>query len=109
LDNESRKYLTSIADIVNNLQWAKLKAEIWCEDMHIEDPHTVTNCMVMAMLWGAALRDHPITQREVLHHLGIEESEVDFSEGYLDEGFFLHPDLQALSFDDLMDNVSTQS
>jgi len=45
----------------------------------------------------------------VIDHLGIEESEVDFSEGYLDEGFFLHPDLQALSFDDLMDNVSAQS
>lgn len=101
MDTETRKYLTNIADIVNNLQWAKLKAEIWCEDEGIDDPNVIANCMVMAMLWGAALRDYPITQSEVLTHLGVDDEDVPTREEP-EEPFFLHPDLQELSFDELM-------
>jgi hypothetical protein len=99
---DSRKYLTNIADIVNSLQWAKLKAEMWCEDREIEDPTVVANCVVMAMMWGAALRDHPLTHTEVLNHLGFEETSQDD----IEETFWLHPELQELSFDELMETTA---
>lgn len=73
VSNETKQYLSSISHRVQSYANMREHAIEHVTDLGIYDNEILTNCVVMSMLWLAAVRGEEITQNQIFMHLGLPE------------------------------------
>lgn len=74
---ETKKYLDSIVSRVHAYAKIKERTVDYLEDLEEEDPTVWTNCMIVATLWLASVRDEELTEQDLLMFLGLDDEQAD--------------------------------
>lgn len=94
---ESKRYLQHLINKAESYQNIRLRTLDYLEEIGVEKNSTVVNCVIMAILWLAYVRDEIITEGELLMIMGMDDSLAS------DKRMILDPEIAEMGFDDALD------
>jgi hypothetical protein len=99
---ETRRYLDSIGSRVRAYVNAINRARDYCEVNEVTTQSGIINCVVMSLLWVAAVREEILSEEDLLLFLGFE---TDLAE---QKTMQIHPEMAKWSLEEVLDYVSSE-
>ena len=69
---DTKRYLDKIGSRISTYHNAMNRAKEYVLDNCVSDHSVVLNCIIMSLLWTAAVRDEELTEEELFMFLNIE-------------------------------------
>lgn len=98
---ETKRYLDKIGTRVRMYHTAINKAKDYCLDNEVTTHAGIINCVVMAILWVAAIREEVLSEEDLFLFLGFETELAE------QKTMQIHPDMAKWSLDEVLDYVSS--
>lgn len=98
---ETKRYLNSIVSRVHAYAKIRERTIAFLEDQEEEDPSVWTNCLIVAMLWLASVRDESLTEQDMVMLLGLDDELADKKVMELD------PELAEMGFEEAIEYCLT--
>ena len=99
---ETRRYLDSIGSRVRAYVNAINRARDYCDLNEVTTRTSIVNCVVMSLLWVAAVREEVLSEEDLFMFLGFE---TDLAEQKTME---IHPEMAKWSLEEVLDYVSNE-
>ena len=99
---ETRRYLDKIGSRVRAYVNAINRARDYCSENEITSHVVIVNCVIMSLLWVAAVREEVLSEEDLLLFLGFE---TDLAEQKTME---IHPEMAKWSLEEVLDYVSNE-
>lgn len=69
---DTKRYLDKIGSRVRAYHNSMTRAKEYVLENNITDQNTIMNCIIMSLLWVAAVREEELSEEELLTFLGFE-------------------------------------
>jgi len=99
---ETRRYLDKIGSRVRSYVNAINRARDYCVENDINTQTGIVNCVVISLLWVAAVREEVLSEGDVFMFLGFE---TDLAE---QKTMQIHPEMAKWSLEEVLDYVSNE-
>jgi hypothetical protein len=99
---ETRRYLDKIGSRVRAYVNAINRARDYCVENEVITQTNIMNCVVMSLLWVAAVREEVLSEEDLFMFLGFE---TDLAEQKTME---IHPEMAKWSLEEVLDYVSNE-
>ena len=99
---DTKRYLDKIGARVRMYVNAINRARDYCDLNEVNTHAGIVNCVVMAMLWVAAVREEILSEEEMFMFLGFE---TDLAE---QKTISIHPEMAKWSLEEVLDYVSSE-
>jgi hypothetical protein len=100
---ETKRYLDKIGTRVRMYHTAIDRAKDYCVENEIVKQAAIINCVAMACLWVAAIREEVLSEEDLFLFLGLETELAE------QKTMALHPDMATWSLEEVLDYVSSTS
>jgi hypothetical protein len=74
---ETKRYLDKIGSRVNAYNNSMTRAKEYVLENNVTDHYIVMNCIIMSLLWVAAVRGEQLTEEELFMFLNIDSEYAD--------------------------------
>ena len=98
---DTRRYLEKIGSRVRAYVNAINRARDYCASNEVTTQSGIVNCVVISLLWVAAVREEVLSEEELFMFLGFE---TDLAEQKTME---IHPEMAKWSLEEVLDYVSS--
>ena len=98
---DTQHWITQLEHRIEDIDYHLMETIRWCEDNEIYDDHLVFACTLMTVIWVSHMRNEPISKREAMEILGVEDWEQT-----PDEEFLLGQRYQDLDLFELLSRVA---
>ena len=101
--DQTREWIAHLENRLEDIDYYLNRTVEWCEDHGVYNDQAVFACAVMTVVWVSSMRQEPLSKREVLELVGIQ----DFYNAE-DQEYNLSPQFQNYELEELLELVAEQ-
>jgi hypothetical protein len=94
---DTRYWIAQLENRIEDIEYYLKETIRWCEDNFIHDDRKVFMCSFLTCIWVCYMRNEPISYKELLEILGLEEMYTGE-----DSIYNLGPELQHVEHEELL-------
>jgi len=100
---DTKDWIFQLKHRIEDIDYYLMRTIEWCEDHGIWEDEKVFICAVMTVVWVSHMRGEPVTRREILELLAIEDwDKIDDAE------YELNPQYLNYELEELLENISSK-
>lgn len=97
---DTKHWVAQLENRIDDIEYYLCETMKWCDDSDIYREDAVFACMLMTVLWVSTQRGEPLSKREAMELLGVQDWEQ-----VEDEEFVLGPQYENVELADLLEQV----